>query len=57
MFAAPACLYPVQVLAVAAEAETCFFPPLQGVFLSFPKGKEEEQKKSHIFAADCDWLM
>lgn len=41
MFAAPACLYPVQVLAVAAEAETCFFS-------LFPKGKEEEQKEPCI---------
>lgn len=57
VFAAPACLYPVQVLAVAAEAETWFvFSSLRCV-PHFPQRKRRGAKKSHIFAADCDWLM
>lgn len=56
MFSAPACLYPVQVLAVAAEAETCFFL-LFKVCASLSPEEKKRSKKSHIFAADCDWLM
>lgn len=46
MFAAPACLYPMQVLAVAAEAKTWgFFSSLRCVPL-FPQRKRRGAKKA-----------